>query len=194
MPHEAGTYLGGIRDLETLHARCRIDPDTGCWHLLDSRGQALRQKVGEVPAIHVHGFGRRSARRAAIELGAGSPLPRGATVGICDRSWDCVRPAHLPVFATRKQHGEHLAASGRARTLARVSGGRRGARNRPGAKLTAELAQWVRESPQSQMEVAYAVGIGQSTVSEIRLGRLWSDAPVASVFALAARTRLKGAA
>jgi predicted transcriptional regulator len=50
--------------------------------------------------------------------------------------------------------------------------------------LTMELASWVRESQQNGREVAHALDVKPSVVSNIRAGRTFRPAAASSVFAL----------
>jgi hypothetical protein len=178
MPHEIGTHLGGISCIDTLRARCVVDPDTCCWHLRKASGAAMpRDKVHRV---WVHGRGVLSATRAAWELKRGVVVERGLVVSRACKGYDCVNPAHLRCW-TKAQEGEHLRRTKRLRNQAgryianTVNGRRR-------AKLTPELAQWARESEQSIMDAAHGLGVSPSRVGYIRAGSAWRTKAAPSVF------------
>ncbi len=67
--------------------------------------------------------------------------------------WDTIKANH----ADKLRHGTH----------------QRGERSGK-ARLSAELVQWIRESPQSSLALAPALGVASSTIRAVRLGQNWS--------------------
>lgn len=182
MSHVKGTRLDGISTLEDLRQRCVIDEDSGCWHLRTARGRMLPQTARHV--IWVFGIGHTTATRASWLLShPGRTLHNGR---ICFRtcdSYDCVAPDHI-VSGTRKAWGVHMARSGKGVTNAKTQANQQGRRST--WKLTAELKQWLLESPQSGIEVAHALGITQGRANAVRAKTRAAMAalPVRSVFDL----------
>ena len=184
MSHPEGTYLGGIRTVEDLRQRCRIDPDTGCWHW----GLAIVQGY---PKVHfVTPEGKRVSmrgRRAALYLRRGRDLPKGKMAFPADqcRAVDCVNPAHAR-FGDRLVHGEYLKRTGKAKSPRKTAANKAIARAKR-AKITSEQAAEIRHSEESTYALARKYGIAQSAIWSIKKGRSWLDTlPTASVFSLGA--------
>lgn len=177
-----GTYQGGVCSLETLRGRCVIDADCGCWHLRSACGRVLPQGPKLIPKVHVSGRGRVSARRAAIELRNGDLLPSGLVVAACRVAFDCVNPEHLRPMH-HKALASRLRAQGKTRSVAKLAALRLSAAKR--RILSDELRQWIRDSSQTQVEIAHAMDISQPRVSDIR--RELRALPGSSVFSLGSR-------
>jgi hypothetical protein len=167
MSHPAGTYLGGIRTVEDIRQRCRIDRETGCWHW----GLAI---VDGSPKVHfVDWNGRRRTcrgRRAAVILDRGKDVPRGYEVFprlICQAD-DCVNPAHSRI-GTRAEVCRYLVQSGKskngtkARHLREIVSRRR--------KLTDEQVIELRTSTESTYKLAKRFGVSQYAAWSARVGR-----------------------
>lgn len=99
MPVKPGMYLGGIRSVDDLKERCRVDEDTGCWHWLlwcwDSGLPGVWLVQGDKR-------GKVSGRRAALIL-AGKCVRRGDKAFATPNcfSIDCVNPAHCRLGSMR---------------------------------------------------------------------------------------------
>ncbi len=173
MPMKPGTHLGGVRTLADLRDRCRINEISGCWHLLDSRRRRITYSPKLSPRIHVHQQGRRIARSAAWEL-SGRQIHPGKFVFRCLRAWDCCNPDHLQCMAPSEGYAL-LAAHGLMTSVRKSMKARQLSRTRVGTKLTEELAQWARESTQTQTEAAHGLGVYQTRVSDVRRGKAWAS-------------------
>lgn len=179
MSHQPGTYLGGIRTVECLRQRSRIDPITGCWHW----GLSLTRGV---PILHMvtPDTGRKAkfrGRRAALYLARGSDLPDGhwAFARMCCTSEDCVNPAHSR-SGTRKAFGEWLAKSGR------IKGGKRSEQSRSvwdkrGRRLTPEMVREIRGSTDTTHALAKRMGVSQCAVWLARRGKTHAHVGLAGV-------------
>lgn len=183
MSHKHGTYLGGIRTIEDMRQRCRVDSDTGCWHW------GLGFSCGS-PKIHFvtpdtkRERGMRG-RRVALYLKRGRDLPKKhvAFPGDGCRSADCVNPSHC-TSGNRFALGEYLRRMGLTKTPAKIASAKRAARTYL-AKITMDDARAIRASEETTYALAKQYGIAQSAISSIKLGRLWQDTlPQASVFSL----------
>lgn len=187
MSHAHGARLDGIVTIHDLRDRCIVDDeeDGGCWHLRTARGGPLPRDQRH--SIWMHGVGHITATRAAWLLAnPGRQLRNGwVAYRTCD-SYDCVR--HISA-ATKNAWGKHMAASGKAKTPAKVASARAAAAQMRHIKLTPELRQWLLESQQSGVEAAHALGITQSRANVIRAEHRKAVAarPAASVFELAMR-------
>ncbi len=178
MSHDHGAHLGGIRTLADLMGRCVIDRDTACWHLRTARGKPMARD--SVHRVWLFGAGVRSATRVAWELRHETQVPPGLVVSRACRSYDCVNPAHLRCWS-KAEEGELLRRKGHHRgSVARKVANRANARCR--SKLTPELAQWVRESPQTLVSAAHALDVAPSLVGNIRTGKAWRTDAGTSVF------------
>jgi len=183
--HAKGTRLDGIATLEDLRQRCVVDEESGCWHLRTARGRAL--PTDQRHTIWVFGIGHVTATRAAWLLSRpGRELRSG---WVCFRrceSYDCVAPDHVKA-GTRQAWGAHLARSGKAVTTAKAQANQHGRRST--WKLTPELKQWLLESPQTGVDVAFPLGITQGRANAIRAKAraAMTARPATSVFDFAAQ-------
>lgn len=162
--------IAGIRSLEDLRIRCRIDEVTACWNW----GMAVQtyggQRAGE-PRVWLASENRCvNGKRAALILAGRAPKRGQVTYGTCT-NWRCVNPEHIEA-GTHAERGAFQAASGRLQNNpARIAAITRNSRTR--SRITEELAQWARESDQTCADVAAALGVGLSVVSRIRRGEAW---------------------
>lgn len=179
MTHKKGAYLGGVREIEDLRIRCRIDPDTGCWHwglgFSDSRPR-VRIKVGE-SEFSMNG------RRAGLVLRDGANQPSGILAiphPWCKAS-DCVNPAH-----SRWSSKADLGAQQRKRgTLvgipSKMAANRRTAMAR--RVLTEEQVKMILNCNTPGTHLAREIGCSQQLISEVRRGnRYLTHMKRASVF------------
>lgn len=165
----------GVRALEDLRQRCRVDDLTGCWHwalAVATQGGCI------VPMVHVStgalGNDRKSntmpAARAAWLL-SGRRLPAGHVVWrqVCtaDR---CINPAHC-LAGTRSEMHAAVAATGRNRGKPE-----RAVVNAKSRLHMVKPAKVVRQAEQlfaagrMQKEVRAQLGLSQKTASAIRRG------------------------
>lgn len=186
MSHEPGTYLGGIRDLDTLKGRCWCDPDTKCWHFRTARGRPMA-KDGKRQVVWIKGRGVVTVTRVAWEFAHGRPVPDGMVAYRTCTSYDCANPKHIsagPPVAL----GALLAAQGRHKGKAnRIIANRRNGAKRQ--VLTTELRGWIVESTQTGPEIAHGLGVGPSIVYRVRDNArklLQRSAPSVFAFAQAA--------
>lgn len=179
--------LRAIRDLEGLRQRCRINPDTGCWHWSLSMS-------GRLPMVHlIHPTSGRGVQlrgpRASQVLALGRDLPPG------HRAWrharctadDCVNPGHC-TSGDQAAYGAHVRASGLMRGLPRMRAANLHTARRRLAKLTLEQAREIRNAEGSEPEIAARYGVSRSRIGAIRRGEAWRDVlSGASAFALGGR-------
>lgn len=193
MSHKKGAYLGGVRTVEDMRLRSRIDQETGCWRwgLSMSPAQGKSESMGRPKVWVVHAeTGKRTAmagRRAALMLARGQDLPEGhvAFAKMCCKWDDCVNPEHSR-SGTRKAHGEWLARTGRNRGLVSIrDAARKVARTR--RRLTDEQVIEIRSNPQVGIEeYARRFGVSNFTVWSARKRYRYTDVGrVTSVFDLA---------
>jgi len=183
MTIKKGAYLGGIRDLEDLRQRCRIDAETGCWVWGLSASHGSPSVVLLMPnGKHVAHRGRRASALLANQFN----LPSGAWVSAakgCAHK-DCVNPAHLKVAqpsAFLAERGKANAADPVIRAKMVANGRTQAARNF--AKINREIADEIRRNPAPATEMAKLYGLNVSNIFAIRAGKSWADeAPNASVF------------
>lgn len=180
MSHAKGANLGGIRTLDDLRLRCRIDEDTRCWHY---GGKELRRQTSTVePRVWL--ADRRSAVTVpkAAWLLAGKPLKDGHSVWTRCRTYCCGNPAHL-MAGSKAQWGKWVSAQGHMRGRPERAAINRRIKLETGqCALTMELAGWIRESSQTGREIAQVLGVSEYVVSKVRRGRTYTAATVASVF------------
>ena len=186
----------GIRTLQHLRDRCVITSRGDCWTY---RQQVYRARTQQWdPNIWLSDLQRTETLQRAAWLLAGRPLMRGTVVWrICGND-HCCNPAHLR-SGTRADMGAWLAAAGRLRGLPeRRAINRRNRLASGGVVLSAELADWIRDSRQTGVQVAHALGVTVQCISRVRCGQTWAPTVRgASVWALggtAAATLARGSA
>jgi hypothetical protein len=188
MSFRSGTYLGGIRDLEDLRLRCRIDADTGCWHwsLALDRGQAKVHFVTPDSGRYVCTRGPR----AALYLALGRDLPAGhrAWHHVRCTSADCVNPGHC-VSGDRERYGEHIRATGQLRGLPQTLAANTRTARAKFAKLTEAQVRQIRLAEGTQEQIAERFGVSRARIGAIRRGEGWRDVLTnASVFSFRGET------
>lgn len=163
MSHSFGTNLGGVRDLESLRARCVCIAGDDCWHLRTATGK--RPRAGATLVIWSGLHGRpMSARKLAVLL-SGRRLRSGdCTVDTCGER-DCVNPAHL-LRVTRERAPTHASEQGRHATARKAIANRVAGlkRSRVSLALRAELAA----SSRTAKELALEHGLSRSWVNALR--------------------------
>lgn len=182
MSHKKGAYLGGIRTVEDIRIRCRID-ECGCWIW------GLARRRGTPIATILDGDRHRSilARTAAMIV-AGKAPRSGNLVAFakvdCQNPIDCVNPDHIR-FGTRKQMGEALSKRGLFRDPDRLA--KLKAEGRKRQKLTS--AQWleIERSNEESSVLAMRYGVSIKRIQTIRQERRMSQMVSSnSIFNLAA--------
>lgn len=174
----------GVRDIEAIRLRCFCDPDTGCWHYRGTY-QKRHNKPGREPMVWMaeEGF-TTTLMRASWSLAKRRPVPDGHMVWRRCLKNDCGNPAHL-LCGTKKEWGAWLVRQGHLRGRPERSLINRRIKQDIGhTSLTMELASWARESQQNGREVAHALDVKPSVVSNVRAGRTFRPAAASSVFAL----------
>lgn len=186
MPHDLGTHFAGIRNLAAIKLRCFCERGTGCWHWRGTTGKRP-ERQGREPMLWLADERRTTTiMRGAWQMAGKRALKPGEVVWRRCRSADCANPAHL-LAGTKAEWGEWTARSGHLRGRPeRAHINRRNILSTGRTPLTMELAQWVRESPQTGREVAHALGVDETPISRIRTGKTFRPPRVASVFALGA--------
>jgi hypothetical protein len=187
--HKHGTYLGGIRSVEDLRQRCRVDEDTGCWHW----GMSVVQGA---PRVHFkledgkHRVTRGPA--AAWMLSHQKQLPAKTMCWMRCRRNDCVNPRHV-MHGDRKKYGEFARKHDlQKNNPRRIAANRKIVREKL-ARINIETAREIRLSEGPQAEIARRYGVPQSLVWAIKAGKLWrEELPGASVFSLAGAPSLSG--
>jgi hypothetical protein len=173
MPCKLGDYLGGIRTLEHLRVRCRIDSETDCWHW----GLSMHQGSASVHFVAPDTGARRKmrGRRAALYLSTGRDIQPGhfAFAKLKCRSRDCVNPAHCR-SGDRHQHGAWVTAAGVHQwpdAKAKRSASSRETWDKRGRKITQEQAHLIRTSDDDTYSLAKQLGRSQYAVWCVRVGK-----------------------
>lgn len=177
MSHEHGTYLRGIRDIEALRVRCRIDEDTNCWHWIG----AFDQGIPKVWIANENGGGMTMTGYRAAKFLVGKPVkPRMYVWNICKHA-DCVNPNHsktgtrAEMFAWKAEHG-----------LLRQSPSQLAAATRNGRSrsvLDEQKVLEIRASGENNHVLGARYGVHHSTISKVKRGQSWvSSARGSSVF------------
>ena len=168
MPHAHGTHLGGIRTLEDLRLRCRLDDVTGCWHWSLSCSNGWPKVHVTHPALPRPGFMMRG-RRAALLLARGRDLPPGhvAYARLSCTSADCVNPAHCQ-SGDRQAHGAYLTQSGKVKGLLTKVKASRAIWDKRGRKITPEVRAHILASDATTYALAKELGLSYFAVWSVR--------------------------
>ena len=180
LPAEPHRYNGGIRTLEDLRGRCKIDDITGCWNWgmgCDGNGR---------PSVWMPDLHRRTSLGVAICWIKTGKLPApGVVWHLTCRNMLCANPAHRKV-GTRSTQMLAAKVTRTPLTRARISANRRG-----GSKLKPEQFEDIRSGGKLLREICEQHGISMSYASLIRSGkdRQPVSAPGSSIFSMARRAR-----
>ena len=171
-----GTDAGGIRTLDDVLGRCRVNEETGCW---EWAGAAARSGEKFVVPVAWWPAARRvvSVLRIAFSLTHAVPLGKRLVWRTCGCE-TCVNPKHLRA-GTRKDWGVWVVKSRGARGVPI-----RKPRPKPeNTKLSPRMAEEIRASNLTGSALAKQYGVSQTTISRVRLGRSFVTLhPQASVF------------
>jgi len=162
-----GVYLGGIRSVEDLRQRCRIDEETGCWHW----GLAIVQGV---PSVHfvVDGKRQKTKGRRASLLIAGKKIPKGHVVFArphC-KSDDCVNPDHSR-SGDRFAAGAAITESGIWKGLPSKVRAAHAVWDQRERKITPEMAEEIRSSTESCYALSKRMNVSHFAIWSCRVGK-----------------------
>lgn len=169
MPHPVGTYLGGIRTVEDLKARCTVDDITECWHWSLSIHAGAPRVTFMAPDTKQ--YVKTRGRKAALYLERGVDMPKGhvAYAKMCCKSTDCCNPEHSR-SGTKKQWGDWLAQSGAVKGLPSKCAGARKAWDKRGRTLTPEMVAEIRRSNEPDEAIGARFGVTGYAVWSVRRG------------------------
>lgn len=167
---------GGIRTLQDLLGRCRLDEETGCMII-----EACRRKG--TYTVWLPELGIPVALPKALKHLIGKPLQPGQRwVPRCGHT-GCCNPAHRFV-GTRADLMRILRPTLDPLHRARIAEAHRA---REGSLYSPELRDEIIASDESLQQIAARTGLHATHVSRIRRGEAWRQAaPAASVFNLGA--------
>lgn len=171
---------GGVRNIDDIKDRCRIDDITGCWNW------ALGCDGNGRPSVWLPALQTRTSMGVAIcVLTTGERPPPGVVWHVTCRNMLCANPAHRKVGNRSTQM---LAAKIKRTPVqrARMSASRRG-----GSKLTPEQHQEIAYSTMKLSEITERYGISRTYACVLRAGYIHRPpvTPGSSVFAVARRLR-----
>lgn len=114
----------GVRTLEDIRLRCRIDEETKCWHWSMAISDGGKKRSSRTPRVSVYesvvDSNASDDRRVTVSVGrvawvqSGRKLPCGWVVWRTCPNDDCCAPHHLKA-GTKAEEGAWMAASGRRR-------------------------------------------------------------------------------
>lgn len=173
----------GVRTLDGLRDRCRVDPDTACWHW---RGAFSRGRGGTTVPVTYFPITESvvTCMRAAVMLSKGlTELPKGQKVWARCLHGDCCNPAHMQI-GTQADLGKFLIKHGVWKGQPKRSAGIT-KRMRAQSRFTMEDIQEMRRSGLNGVQLAAKHGIHRSTACKILRGEMWRapEASNASVWA-----------
>jgi hypothetical protein len=174
----------GIRTLEDLRLRCVVDGDTDCWVYLSNQQSGKNRGIN----IWLPSLQRTETLQRAAWMLSGKPMGQGRdwTVWRACRNPQCGNPAHLKA-GPRRAYGRWVESAGYLRgDPARSAINKRNKLASGTARITQELADWVRESSQSGIVIAHALDVSPHCISRVRTGKTWTrTVQGASVFSWA---------
>lgn len=169
--------MSGIRSIEDVRARCRVDEDSGCWVWAMAYSKS-GSSCSRVPVAACAALGKKSASvyRTVWQLATGrAPIARYVVWPRC-RIEGCVNLEHLR-HTGRK---ELERASPKASWVEQSIRATRGARTR--SKLTMADIAAMRASGLSPREVAQRWPMSYSQSWRILTGRAWGPLRGSTVF------------
>lgn len=153
--------MSGLRTIDDLRDRCRIDDITGCWHWAGARS-------GGAPSTRVPGLGRNTSLGKAIGyLLTGREPGRGVVWHATCETRGCCNPAHRRAGTRQTQ----MLAIGRTLTSLERARIARGCRR----VLTAEAVGDIRDSSEPLRVLAERHGCAISTAARVRRGERWRE-------------------
>ena len=172
MSHPVGKQLGGIRSIDDIKARSRIDDITSCWLWAG----AMKNSA---PRVWLPGFGVVSMARALqiVQFGT-TPTNSRMLIPTCNRV-NCGNPAHRR-WGTKAEMFSVLMGDMSPDHRARMTLGKR-ARSKV---CTSEIAAGIRASNEPAQQIADRIGVHVTHVYRIKRGHAWADGlQASSVFA-----------
>lgn len=167
--------MSGIRTIEDLRQRCRVDEDTGCWQY----GKATRSH--HAPGVRLAALDQEmvSIGTAIAVLTTGKRPKKGVFWHITCATNHCANPDHRRA-GTRRSQMLQAAYKPSPLTLARMT-----VKRRAKSRLTEADVAAIRASRETLTVLAERFRVSASHISRIRLGQAWrpTASPAASVFA-----------
>jgi DNA-binding XRE family transcriptional regulator len=152
--------------LEMILSMCREDGDCLLWR--------YGTNGADFPYAQ-HGGKATNLRRLVCELSTGKEIPANHIVSTRCHHARCLNPEH--VFSGLKskifKQKAKLGIYGRPDWVAKMTAARRA--NAP--KLNMELAREIRQSTETQAELARKYGVNKKMIYEIKQGTCWAEAP-----------------
>lgn len=169
MSTKTGAYLGGIRTIEDLRQRCRIDA-CGCWVWAYSTSSNGRPSVSMfIDGKHKNMNGRRAALTLTGKKAVQRDLVATAAKGCVNTL--CVNPDHCRLVHLSELRKEMVRNATPTMRATWVKNGR--AQGDRLAKLTLDQVQAIRESDKPAKEISQEFGTCLSNVHRIRALRSW---------------------
>lgn len=175
--------MSGIRTIEDVRARCRVDADSGCWvwALSYSTNRGAKTPIGYWPAIRKTLSVSRLVWMLTRKCDAEALEGRLVWAGCWNSG--CCNPEHL----ASGTHAQRL-------VLARTAGRRQECPTRRSATsarvmrakshLNEEIIATIRAGNLTNAQIAERYGVSTSQAWKIRTGRSWGAVVGASVFSL----------
>lgn len=151
--------MAAFSPMDRFLSKVAFHPD-GCW-LWDAAKDASGYGHFGIAAAKC-----QKAHRWAYEMWIGPIPPAMQVCHACDTP-SCVNPDHL-FLGTAQDNMDDRGAKGR--TARGVANGK--------AKITPEIAAYIRRSPLSERAVARELGVHRGTVNAVRSGRTWAETSV----------------
>jgi hypothetical protein len=157
-----GQWLGGIRNIADVKARCKVDYETDCWHWNGAKTGGKYPKISMKLNGHTQAFTGVKTSMLLI----GKDVPEGMTVFHykCN-SIDCLNPDHLKI-GTFKDKWAHIKEAGYLRgDPARAAANKAISMKR--CKVAAHM-DLILNSDKNSVELGKELGIHPSTIRAAR--------------------------
>jgi hypothetical protein len=166
--HQSGTALGGIRTIDDIKDRCKVDDITGCWIWAG----AMKNTA---PRVWLPGIGAASMPMALqVVLHGTKPTAKRMLIPTCGRV-DCANPAHRK-WGSKAQMFRGLMAEMAPEHRARMTLGKRSASK----VCTPQIAADVCASTEPAQQIADRLGVHVTHVYRIKRGDAWQPQLAAS--------------
>jgi len=151
--------------IDQIKSKCVEEGECWIWNAaISAEGYPIMKRYG-CPCVLV--------RRVSIAIDGRPPAARQPVVSTCGQKL-CVNPNHLSRSSWKKV-GKRAAENKSFSGIVRCSKIAMAARVGKSAKITAEIAQEIRESAGTHREISQRFGISKSLVTKIRAGKAWKN-------------------
>jgi hypothetical protein len=165
--------MSGIKTLEDIRQRCRIDQDSKCW---DWGGGITVIRGSEVAYLHYSPDGTKETRKQmpagrAAWIASGRKAEKGQVVYRCCNTKLCCNPAHMKC-GTKKEAGAFLSESGKFKNQpTRIKANIKSCMKQMIPLERVRAVEHAIASGMLRKDIAAALNINEATITKISSGR-----------------------